>query len=225
MKSKVILCLALGLAIFPGVSFADEPQPTYYGYPNQGYSQSQHLDLKVVIELSKPDIHFIFDPTPDSFKSPFTGVTAMSPPLPSDVMVKLRVENPTAVDQYVVETDSSWDVLWKSSNPIVFWLEPWAEPDGNVCVKIPPGGALTHELKVSLKNKHPILGNKVSFRLGYNPGLAGQIFWSNEVELRVIDDTPPSTIIGMILGLILVVAMIWWAARRVFQRCKPVAMR
>lgn len=222
MNLKIILCLALGLMIFTGLSFGDEPQTTNDGLFHV-HPPSQHLDLKVVIEASKPDIHFSYDFLPRFLggNSPFQPMEP--PPKSTDVVLKIRVENQTAADQYITEVYSGWAIDWTSSNPEIYW-PPYMGSDGLTTVKIPSGGAHTHELRLFLNHNKPISGNKASFRLEYKPTEDGQTFWSNEVELRVVDDTPYCrvylTLLGVILGPILGLALICWAVRLAFQRWK-----
>lgn len=159
-------------------------------------------NLKVVIEPSSTVIRVNHEST--------------YPPKSSYITVVLKVENPTASEQDVGEWYCNWVENWKISNPEITYVDWFCGSDGQVIVKIPPGGELRHELKMYVPY-NVVPWKKLSFRMGFIPDGSTQIFLSNEVELHVIDDPPFSILIPAIVGAILGIALIWWVARLAFQ--------
>jgi hypothetical protein len=220
MNLKIIFSLALVLWIPFGFSFADEAMPTNSTTAETATNTTvpgSKYNLKIVIIPSTTQIH-IHD------WSGYLDVGVMAGSVP----ITLRIENPTSTAQDVQSYNSAFDCgNWKFSNVAVCYANEPLGSKGNDLVldKIPPGGALTHEdaisvLDVPLQND---LGNKISFRMGFNPGDRTKTFWSNEVVLDVVYDTWPSpSDVLMILAAILVLAatLIWWMARRICRRGK-----
>jgi hypothetical protein len=101
----------------------------------------------------------------------------------------LRVENPAKINQTIRVMNCSWYNEWQSDNPKVSCPVWVCAKNFAVNVAIPPGGAYTNELQMTvLKN---VSDRSLKFRLGFTSIGGEKVFWSNPVRLRI---TPaPST--------------------------------
>jgi hypothetical protein len=129
--------------------------------PTTTNSAADTNSLRVVVILSKTEVR-----VKEKFK------------------VALRVENPTTTNQTVRVMSCSWDEEWKSSNTNISWLG-WNCLKNNIhSVEIPPGGAYTNELEMLISE--PISKKTLSFRMGFTPIDSKQTFWSDDVQLNII---------------------------------------
>ena len=102
--------------------------------------------------------------------------------------VALRVENQSQTNQTIRVKTGSWDEHWKCSNTNVGWVGWDAANDMVSDEDIPPGGALTNQLQMLIRNVTP--DKEVSFRMGFTSIGSGKTLWSDKVKLHVL---PPDT--------------------------------
>ena len=102
----------------------------------------------------------------------------------------LRVENPTATNQYVRVWSCSWPQNWQISNPSIFIGQDLnCEFNPPIIEKIPAGGSIKFDLEVYVPGTPAALEHltgKLSFKMGFTPIDSKKTFWSREMTIEVI---------------------------------------
>jgi hypothetical protein len=94
----------------------------------------------------------------------------------------LRVENPATTNQYVRVMSCCWWQQWQPSNPSIFFDTEGCTWNAPMSLKIPAGGAITFDLKVSVSE---LVSRKFSFQMGFTPIGSKETFWSDDVSIGV----------------------------------------
>lgn len=108
--------------------------------------------------------------------------------------VALSVENTTASNQTVRVMNCSWYDEWQTSNTNVIPKLWDCTKNFAMDVPIPPGGAYTNELEMSVGASFS--GLALSFRMGFTPIRSPTTFWSDEVTLKVLPSGTRDTHVG-----------------------------
>jgi hypothetical protein len=95
----------------------------------------------------------------------------------------LRVENTATTNQYVRVMSCSWWQQWQPSNPSIFFDTEDCTWNAPMSLKIPAGGAITFDLKVSVSE---LVSRKFSFQMGFTPIGSKETFWSDDVKLKIL---------------------------------------
>ena len=99
--------------------------------------------------------------------------------------VTLSVLNSSNSEQSFLVMNCSWDEHWQSSNPNVSWVGWDCPKNFAITVTLKPGEKYVKTLSMLVL---PDVQSKfISFKMGFNPIDSKNVYWSNEIQISIIE--------------------------------------